>query len=341
MRHLIEYIWYDNKQYLRSKIRFITSGKFPCELNVDDIPEWNYDGSSTGQAETAHSEIILVPSYTSPHPFYQENGTLVVCENFYVEPTTREYKPVIGNSITEAKHIFDNHASKEIMYGLEQEFFFYDKDTLQPLAWSQKIIPKEQGKYYCGINRCTNVERVIMDEFMEKANGIGLCLSGINQEVAPSQWEYQIGPVIGIECAHQMTIAKYMMYCLCEQHNLYPVFHPKPIQNRKWNGSGCHINFSTRVLRDSFDTLNDILKRIGADHANFMKEYSGKDNEMRMSGDCETSDWDVFTSGVGDRTASIRIPIACMNEGKGYIEDRRPASNIDYYKTTAYYANLL
>jgi glutamine synthetase len=35
---------------------------------------------------------------------------------------------------------------------------------------------------------------------------------------------------------------------------------------------------------------------------------------------------------VTDRGASIRIPRSCDIEGKGYLEDRRPASNIDPYR---------
>jgi len=41
---------------------------------------------------------------------------------------------------------------------------------------------------------------------------------------------------------------------------------------------------------------------------------------------------------VGDRTASVRIPTFVASTGKGYIEDRRPASNIDPYVVGAYVA---
>lgn len=39
-----------------------------------------------------------------------------------------------------------------------------------------------------------------------------------------------------------------------------------------------------------------------------------------------------FSYGVGNRAASFRIPTSTAHDnGKGYIEDRRPASNIDPY----------
>ena len=45
---------------------------------------------------------------------------------------------------------------------------------------------------------------------------------------------------------------------------------------------------------------------------------------------------DQFSYGVSDRGASIRIPIMTVENGwKGWLEDRRPASNSDPYKVAA------
>ncbi|KAE8954717.1 hypothetical protein PR003_g32072, partial [Phytophthora rubi] len=43
----------------------------------------------------------------------------------------------------------------------------------------------------------------------------------------------------------------------------------------------------------------------------------------------------TFSYGVANRGASIRIPRVAEAEGKGYFEDRRPASNMDPYVVTA------
>ena len=49
----------------------------------------------------------------------------------------------------------------------------------------------------------------------------------------------------------------------------------------------------------------------------------------------ETANIDTFSYGVSDRGASIRIPLGVVNDGwKGYLEDRRPASNADPYLIT-------
>jgi glutamine synthetase len=54
---------------------------------------------------------------------------------------------------------------------------------------------------------------------------------------------------------------------------------------------------------------------------------------MRLTGKFETQSIDKFSVGVSDRGASIRIPAQTVsNDWKGYVEDRRPASNADPYR---------
>jgi glutamine synthetase len=52
-----------------------------------------------------------------------------------------------------------------------------------------------------------------------------------------------------------------------------------------------------------------------------------------LTGLHETQSIHKFSYGVSDRGSSIRIPIGTVQNGwKGYLEDRRPASNADPYK---------
>jgi hypothetical protein len=64
-----------------------------------------------------------------------------------------------------------------------------------------------------------------------------------------------------------------------------------------------------------------------------MKVY-GEGNEARMTGRHETASYDKFSWGIANRGASVRVNRACAEEGKGYFEDRRPASNADPYQIT-------
>jgi glutamine synthetase len=62
----------------------------------------------------------------------------------------------------------------------------------------------------------------------------------------------------------------------------------------------------------------------------------GADNHLRLTGKHETQSIDKFSYGISDRGASIRIPIATVENGwKGWLEDRRPNSAADPYKVAA------
>lgn len=76
------------------------------------------------------------------------------------------------------------------------------------------------------------------------------------------------------------------------------------------------------------------IEKLSKKHDKHIKAYDprgGKDNERRLLGALETSSIHKFSSGVADRGCSVRIPRGVANAKKGYLEDRRPASNMDPY----------
>ena len=162
----------------------------------------------------------------------------------------------------------------------------------------------------------------------------GIKISGINAEVAPSQWEFQVGPCIGIDAGDQLWIARYILQKLSEQYNVNISFKPKPLSN-PWNGSGLHTNFSTKETRqeNGIDHINDYVKLLSTKHNEHIDVYG--DNTKRLSGICETSDINTFSCGYGNRGCSIRIPKNVLKDKSGYLEDRRPASDADPYSVTS------
>jgi ammonia channel protein AmtB len=81
--------------------------------------------------------------------------------------------------------------------------------------------------------------------------------------------------------------------------------------------------------------VNTTLAAFAPYHAEHLAEY-GAGNEARLTGAHETASFAKFSYGVSDRGASIRIPIYTVeHDWKGYLEDRRPASNADPYRVAA------
>lgn len=312
-----EYLWTDAKGKLRSKVRVITD-----TFELDQLPpEWNYDGSSTGQASTENSEVYLNPVKKYIHPFNTE-WFLILCE------TSWENDPRVR-----ANKIFskDQELQMEPMFGFEQEFFMFDSKTNKPIGWEQDQ-KEHQEDYYCGIgHKNVNNARIFMDDVLSRSINIGLNVNGYNFEVAIGQGEFQVC-AIGIDAGDQLLMLRYIAQRTGELHGINIIYDAKPL-GPGWNGSGMHTNFSTKQMRNSDDEqlLISGIEKLGKHHDKAMKLY-GNDNHLRLTGIHETSSMDKFSYGVANRAASVRIP----SKTKKYFEDRRPSAVANGYDITAH-----
>ena len=328
---IAEYIWMGGNGELRSKTKVLPGFSLPS-LDAKYLPMWNYDGSSTAQAEGLNSELKLKPVAVYVNPFAY-NGVftqsfLVLCETL-----DKNDKPLPTNTRAEAAKLFatDKVKSEKTWFGIEQEYFIMGG------KFGNQFNGCKQGQYYCSVGNKNAIYREVAEEHMKLCLKAGLKVSGINAEVAPCQWEYQIGPCEGIEAGDQVWISRWIMERLSEKHNVTINWYPKPAKGI--NGSGCHTNYSTEKMRNAggLNVIFSAIEKLRLKHKEHMEVY-GKDNDKRMSGEYETASYDVFSFNQlksVDRGASIRVGYDTIKDGKGYFEDRRPASNMDPYLVTA------
>lgn len=312
-KYKYEYIWldgYEPEPNLRSKTKILDN-----IYVVDALPIWSFDGSSTRQAEGKKSDCALKPVKLIKDP-ERKNAYLVLCEVMNPDLTPHE---------SNHRHLLEDN--KDNWWGFEQEYILSQCGV--PLGFRAGQEP--QGKYYCAVGTENVSARQIVEKHLDVCLEAGLDITGINAEVLIGQWEFQIFGT-GVDAADQLLIARYLLERITEEFGVTVEYHPKPLKG-DWNGSGLHTNFSTDEMRNSgdwsvFERIFEVFDERRNDH---MKAY-GSDNDQRLTGLHETQHIDKFSYGVADRGASIRIPQATIDNKKGYLEDRRPASNANPYQ---------
>lgn len=393
------YFWIDGDGNMRNKVKIMVTD------TPRSPPDWNYDGSSTGQAPGVDSEVILKPrgvypfmsSSNSSNTRSHERHFIVLCDTWHRSKHINadgkicysDLIPALNNNRSMADDIFSipDVSNQRFWFGLEQEYFLKLLGTTREehSRGVHEDYHDYPGTFYCGVGAKSVYMREckLVDAHREACIAAGINISGTNAEVAPSQWEFQIGPCEGIDAADQLWVARYLLVRLAAEEGYEVIFDPKLFTETAAddvgcvNGSGCHTNFSTKLMRTCPTKTRTVTREVTQTQlrlvpelvekdpsaierrANGVSDYImktieclenvheqhmmvyGKGNEERMTGECETASFDKFTYGVGDRGVSIRIPVDVFLNGYGYIEDRRPAANADPYLVTSFIARTV
>lgn len=337
----LDYIWIDGDDVkgIRNKTRYM-------DLDIIDeipghgrnmktmgeilslIPDWSFDGSSTKQADGHHSDLIIRPVRIVKNPLekFKINSFIVLCQVLNADETAHE-----SNTRSQLVKTITKYNQDDMLFGVEQEYTFMNRDGSGPLAWPDE--PEGQGKYYCGVGGDVIRGREVADNHAVACLGSDLLFEGTNAEVMLSQWEFQIGAGDAIRVSDDLWIARYLLQLLSERFGVAVSYDPKPVEG-DWNGSGAHVNFSTKYMREdsNMEYLSVLCEGMKEYHTESISHY-GEGNDRRLTGLHETAPIDKFSWGESDRGASVRIPISTIsNDGKGHLEDRRPASTMDPYE---------
>jgi len=322
----IDYLWVDgfDTPTIRSKTKVSQLSSLEDGGAELQIEPWNFDGSSTGQAQTEDSERILAPAR-----LYRITDTryVLLCEVRNPDGTPHE-----SNYRAPLRDFLEENPNKDMWVGFEQEYFLtsHDRNMFWPQTGGEPI---KDARYYCSVGGDRIAKRSLIRLHADMCYSMGIQIVGYNAEVAPAQWEYQCFSESALRACDDLWTSRYIMTLLAEAEELGIDWGPKP--HTGWNGSGCHANFSTEEMRSGSGgepLFTSILDTMSQHHLESMDCY-GEGNTSRLIGAYETAHWSKFTYGIADRGASVRIPNKTVeNKWGGYLEDRRPASNCDPYR---------
>lgn len=309
------------------------------------------------EAPKCDNHEVPQPPWPSPlprrDPFRGPGNFLAMCD-CHIPPQVdqegnkiSEMVPHPGNSRAPAAAIFEKCKAQKPWFGIEQEYTLLAPNSLWPVGWPKNGYPGPQGPYYCAAGAGASIARDVADLHLKICLYAGVNISGVNGEVMPAQWEYQVGPCEGIDMGDELWMSRYLLYrwgrsietktlasrrgaarprstwgrchsrlaCLlrilrrvCEMYNVIVTFDPKPIPG-DWNGAGGHTNYSNEDTRKPEVGFENIKKQIEKLKKKHAEHIAayGEGNERRLTGLHETSSMNDFSWGVANRGCSIRV----------------------------------
>uniref|UniRef100_A0A1I7XFU8 glutamine synthetase n=1 Tax=Heterorhabditis bacteriophora TaxID=37862 RepID=A0A1I7XFU8_HETBA len=307
---LATYVWIDGTgENLREKTR--TLEKDPGEPEIQMLCTYG-----VVFCVDVYFYYMYYPIATYPDPFLGGKHKLVLCETL-----DAEFRPTSTNHRSACSKVMNKIKNMNPWFGMEQEYLLLDRDGY-PLGWPKHGYPAPQGPYYCGVGASKVFGREVVIAHYRACLHAGLAIFGINAEVTPGQWEFQLGCCTGIAMGDELWMARYLLHRVAEQFGVSVTFHPKPsVTLGDWNGAGCHCNFSTDEMRadGGLKTIEAAMLKLEATHKECIRMYdphNGEDNKHRLTGRHETSSAEEFSWGIANRAASVRIPRGVAKAGK-------------------------
>ncbi|XP_075738210.1 glutamine synthetase-like [Rhipicephalus microplus] len=325
------YVFVDGTlENVRSKMRVLNYEP----LSPEECPRCTFCGKGTDQWPDADvdSELYLAPVALFRDPFFKGRNKLVLCEVL-----NSDDQPNDTNTRHSCKMAMESAKDEEPWFGIEQEYVLLERNGL-PISWpSRRHTLKDCQSYFYAVGSENVAGRQVADAHVKACSYAGVKLYGSNGEAVISQWEYQIGPLPGVEAGDHLWMSRYILQRVAEDFDVVVSFEPRPFENYKLPGGAGHINFSTKSSRSEggLDWINKAIAKLELTHELHLAAYDprkDKSNEERLKGDRLATPQRHFSAGVASKNVCVRVPRQTQVAGRGFLEDRRPGANVEPYR---------
>jgi glutamine synthetase len=261
---------------------------------------------------------------------------LVLCEVLNADGTEH-----VSNARGELRALLASGAEvHDAWIGFEQQYMLM-RDG-RALGLPNDGYPAAQESHYCNVGAGRVFGRDIAETHARLCEAAGLMICGLNAEVLPGQWEFQIGyrdrraevPSL-LNASDHLWLARYLLHRVAERAGVQVSFQCNPVEG-EWRGSSLHANFSSAAMRaeGGIGAIYAAIEPLAHAHERHVAVYGDRFNG-NSSGQHESCSIFEFKAGGADRGASIRIPLDVELKGSGYFQDRRPSAHADPYKVAA------
>ncbi|MGH6948725.1 MAG: glutamine synthetase family protein [Kiloniellales bacterium] len=205
--------------------------------------------SGTGlNEEINYADSKLFPDFSTLCPVpWKANTAKVICDVAYNDGAPIEASPryVLARLIEEAASL-----GYDVMMGHEFEFYLLTPDTHEPLFGGVFIFNSTRNNYVPAI-----------DSILANLKGVGIDIITHNCEYAPSQFEINYGPAVGVAGADKAFTFKNTVKEVAHREGYLATFMSKPWSDSA--GCGCHVHISLIDRKTGKNAFLDLKERDG------------------------------------------------------------------------------
>ncbi|OYT25720.1 MAG: glutamine synthetase [Thermoprotei archaeon ex4572_64] len=247
----------------RSQIMLIDAAK---DVLVSGMP---FDGSSIPFYATVNkSDYVALPDLRSVYIESWNGGKIADIFTNVLEGSDTP-SPMDPRNVLMQTYQYVKEKGYIVKISVEIEYFLVREINGKP-------VPADSGVYFEGFN--TQMLLDAITDIVSSLETSGIIISKTHHEVAPSQYEVNIGPFDPVKTGDSVIMFKILAKDVAVRHGLVATFMPKPF----WgiNGSGAHTHLSTYSIKTGenlFSSMKKITETCGYSIAgilNYAREMS-------------------------------------------------------------------